>query len=95
MTREDAGGSLCSTHRRGKGGGQIRSAQAIVNRSWSVSHINVHGRVTVDRVVQFLRVPPYKDAQPEMRALADAMWEAREAATPKLFVLDHVVPAVL
>jgi Thymidylate synthase complementing protein len=55
----------------------------IVNRliePWC--HINVV--VTATEWANFYALRRHKDAQPEMRALADAMWEAQQASTPKL-----------
>ena len=57
----------------------------IVNRllePWC--HINVV--VTATDWSNFFALRRHPDAQPEMRALADAMWEAREASAPKLLV---------
>lgn len=54
----------------------------IVNRiiePWC--HINVV--VTATDWANFFALRRHKDAQPEMKALADAMWEAREASWPK------------
>jgi hypothetical protein len=55
----------------------------IVNRvlePWC--HINVV--VTATEWANFFALRRHKDAQPEMHALADAMWEAREVSTPKV-----------
>ena len=60
----------------------------IVNRiiePWC--HINVV--VTATEWANFFALRRHKDAQPEMRALADAMWAAREASTPALLHLGQ------
>ena len=44
-------------------------------------HINVV--VTATEWANFFALRRHKDAQPEMKALADAIWEAREASTPR------------
>lgn len=55
----------------------------IVNRLLEpFSHINVVATAT--EWDNFFGLRLHKDAQPEMRALAIAMWEARKASTPKL-----------
>ena len=57
----------------------------IVNRiiePWC--HINVV--VTSTEWANFFALRRHKDAQPEMKALADAIWEAREASTPRLLL---------
>lgn len=54
----------------------------IVNRliePWS--HINV--LVTATDFANFYALRRHPDAQPEIRALADAMWEAEQASTPR------------
>jgi len=70
---------------------RILSARAVhkqlVNRllePWC--HINVV--VTATEWSNFFALRRHPDAQPEMRALADAMWEAREASTPQQ-LSDH------
>ena len=45
-------------------------------------YLYVHGVVTATEWANFFTLRRDKDAQPEMRVLADAMWEAREASTP-------------
>lgn len=47
-------------------------------------YLYVHGVVTATEWANFFALRRHKDAQPEMRALADAMWEAREASTPAI-----------
>ncbi len=55
----------------------------IVNRLLEpFSHINVVATAT--EWDNFFGLRLHKDAQPEMRALAIVMWEAKEASTPKL-----------
>ena len=46
------------------------------------SHINVI--VTATNYANFYALRRHEDAQPEIRALADAMWEAHKASTPRL-----------
>lgn len=62
---------------------KLGAHKQIVNRiiePWC--HINVV--VTATEWANFDALRRHKDAQPEMRALADAMWEARQASTPML-----------
>jgi len=47
-------------------------------------HINVV--VTATEYQNFFTLRRHKDAQPEAKALADAMWEAREASSPRLYL---------
>jgi len=55
----------------------------IVNRILEpFSHINV--LVTSTSWANFYALRQHPDAQPEIKALADAMWEAQQASTPKL-----------
>lgn len=57
--------------------------KSIVNRILEpYSHINVVATAT--EWDNFFGLRLHKDAQPEMRALAIAMWEARKASTPTL-----------
>lgn len=57
--------------------------KSIVNRILEpFSHINVVATAT--EWDNFFGLRLHKDAQPEMRALAIAMWEARKASTPTL-----------
>lgn len=46
------------------------------------AHINVV--VTATNWANFYALRRHEDAQPEIKALADAMWEAQEASTPEL-----------
>jgi len=60
----------------------------IVNRiiePWC--HINVV--VTATEWANFFALRRHKDAQPEMKALADSMWEAQQTSTPKLLLLNE------
>ena len=62
---------------------QIGVHKQIVNRLLEpFSHINVVATAT--EWDNFFGLRLHKDAQPEIRALAIAMWEARKASTPKL-----------
>lgn len=62
---------------------KIGAHKQIVNRLLEpFSHINVVATAT--EWDNFFGLRLHKDAQPEMRALAIAMWEARKASTPKL-----------
>ncbi len=49
-------------------------------------YLYVHGVVTSTEWANFLALRRHPDAQPEMKVLADAMWEAREASTPTSLV---------
>lgn len=44
----------------------------------------VHGVITATEWANFYALRRHPDAQPEFRALADAMWEAQQASTPQL-----------
>lgn len=62
---------------------RIGAHKQIVNRLLEpFSHINVVATAT--EWDNFFGLRLHKDAMPEMRALAIAMWEARKASTPKL-----------
>lgn len=62
---------------------EVGTHKQIVNRLLEpFSHINVVATAT--EWDNFFGLRLHKDAQPEMRALAIAMWEARKASTPKL-----------
>lgn len=43
----------------------------------------VHGIISATEVTQYFNLRRAPDAQPEFKALADVMWEARENSTPK------------
>ena len=47
-------------------------------------YLYVHGVVTSTEWANFYALRRHPDAQPEMKALADAMWEAKQASKPKL-----------
>lgn len=66
----------------------------IVNRVIEpYTHINVV--VTSTNWANFYALRRHKDAQPEMKALADAMWEAQQASEPKeLFPGEWHLPYV-
>lgn len=55
----------------------------IVNRlTEPFAHINVV--ISATQMSNFYALRRHPDAQPEIKVLADAMWEAQEASTPKL-----------
>jgi hypothetical protein len=47
-------------------------------------YLYVHGVVTATDYANFYALRRHEDAQPEMKVLADAMWEAQEGSTPEL-----------
>jgi hypothetical protein len=47
-------------------------------------YLYVHGVVTATDYANFYALRRHEDAQPEMKVLADAMWEAQQASTPEL-----------
>ena len=60
-------------------------------------YLYVHGVVTATEWSNFFALRRHNDAQPEMKVLADAMWEAMEASTPQLLQpgewhLPYVLP---
>ena len=66
----------------------VGAHKQIVNRiiePWC--HINVV--VTATEWANFFALRRHKDAQPEMKALADSMWEAQQTSTPKLLLLNE------
>jgi thymidylate synthase ThyX len=46
----------------------------------------VRGVITATDYANFYALRRHEDAQPEIKALADAMWEAQQASTPQLIV---------
>lgn len=49
-------------------------------------YLYVHGVVTGTEWANFFALRRHADAQPEMKALADLMWEAQQASTPKVLL---------
>lgn len=67
---------------------KLGAHKQVVNRLLEpFSHINVVATAT--EWDNFFGLRLHKDAQPEMRALAEAMWAAREASTPTLKKLGN------
>lgn len=61
-------------------------AEAGLHKQWAnrclEPYLYVHGVVTATEWANFFALRRHKDAQPEMKVLADLMWEAQQASTP-------------
>lgn len=64
-----------------------RLAELGLHKQWAnrglEPYLYVHGVVTATEWANFYALRRHPDAQPEMKALADAMWEAQQASEPK------------
>jgi hypothetical protein len=52
-------------------------------------YLYVHGVVTATEWANFFALRRHADAQPEMKVLADLMWEAQQASVPRVLALGE------